>query len=185
MQETVPKNIIQQKNSDLEVLNINHFYNLFLKEKKSYAPSFFNIDKKIKRGNKRKPTLQEYKKIIFQYLKIYFHELYLLRKTMYFFLGGFMKIATYPDFINNQRRGYKKEKEICVGSKPLCLYWFMRPSKKMYYMTAIKKLTGSTNQIPKIEKIFNDNYDKDLLPTFTKEQKKGKLNKTLYRCIQT
>ena len=51
-------------------------------------------------------------------------------------------------------------------------------------MVKIKKQSGSTNMITKIESIFKKNNNTDLLPIFTEERKKGKINKTLYRCIQ-
>ena len=51
-------------------------------------------------------------------------------------------------------------------------------------MVKLKKLTGSTNMLPKIEALFNRNHNKDFLPIFTEEQRKGKKDKTLYKCIQ-
>ena len=179
------QNITQEKNCKPLVLNINYFYSLFLKEKKSYAPSLFSIGEKTRRTIPRKPTLKEYKKIVYTYLKIYFFELYINRFKMYFPLGGLMKVVTISSWIHKQKRGYSKEKEYCKADKAFGLYWYSRPSPKMFFMVALKKLTGKTNMIPKIEKIFSQNQDKDLLPIFTNEQKKGKLNKTLYRCIQT
>lgn len=173
----------QQKNSDLEVLNIGHFYKKFLKEKKSYDPSLFAINKKTKAKRKRQVTLKEFRRIISTYLKIYFFELYLNRKTMYFFLGGFMKIVISKSWSRLQKRGFSKVQTLHNSDRAFLLYWYMRPTKKMYYMVKIKKLTGKHNVVPKIEKIFNDNYNKDLLPIFTEEEKKGRINQTLFRCI--
>ena len=85
-------------------------------------------------------------------------------------------IVVVPDVVD--------EKKYCKVNKAFGLFWTLRPSPKMYFMVKIKKLTGSTNIIPKIERLFNRNQDKDLLPIFTDEQKKSKRNKTLYRCIQ-
>lgn len=175
----------QTKKSDLEILNIDYFFKLFLKEKKRYAPSLFSINKPVKKIRPRKITLKEYVLIVSTYLKIYFNELYLNRKTMYFFLGGFMKVVTSYNWTKMQRRGYHKEKTLHIVDKPLILFWYMRPSTKMFYMVKLKKLTGKRNAIPKIEKVFLNNFNKDLLPIFTEEQKKGRINKTLYRCIRT
>jgi hypothetical protein len=179
------QNITQEKNCKPQVLNISYFYSLFLKEKKSYAPSLFCIGEKTRKKRPRKVTLQEYKKIVYEYLKIYFFELYINSSKMYFPLGGLMKIVTYSSWIRKQKRGNSKIKEYCKADKAIGLFWYSRPSRKMFWLVNIKKLTGKTNMIPKIEKIFNQNQDKDLLPIFTEERKKGKLNKTLYRCIQT
>lgn len=179
------QNITQGKNSKLLVLNISYFYSLFLKESKAYPAKDFTINKKIKGRVRRKPTLQEYKKIIYEYLKTYFFELYINPIKTYFFLGGIMRIVVIPSWINKQKRGYSDKIEYCKADRAIGLFWTLRPSPKMFMMVKIKKLTGSTNIIPKIERLFNLNQDKDLLPIFTDEQKKGKLNKTLYRCIQT
>ncbi len=179
------QNTTQEKNCNILVLNINYFYNLFLKERNTYPASFFATNKKIKGRVRRTPTLQEYKKIIYEYLKTYFFELYINPIKTYFFLGGFMRIVTISSWINKQKRGYSNNLKYCKAYKAFGLFWTLRPSPKMYFMVKIKKLTGSTNIIPKIEETFNRNQDKDLLPIFTNEQKKGKLNKTLYRCIQT
>lgn len=179
------QNTTQEKNSKLLVLNISYFYSLFLKERKAYPASHFATNKKIKGRVRRSATLKEYKKIIYEYLKTYFFELYINPVRTYFFLGGVMRIVTISSWINKQKRGYSNKKEYCKADKAFGLFWTFRPSPKMYFMVKIKKLTGSTNIIPKIESVFNRNQDKDLLPIFTDEQKKGKLNKTLYRCIQT
>lgn len=50
-------------------------------------------------------------------------------------------------------------------------------------MVKIKKQSGTGNMITKIEAIFKKNNNTDLLPIFTEERRKGKNNKTLYRCI--
>lgn len=179
------QNTTQEKNSKLLTLNINYFYSLFLKNRKAYPAAYFATNRKIKGRVRRLPTLIEYKKIIYEYLKTYFFELYINRIKTYFFLGGVMKIVTISSWVNKQKRGYSNEKKYCKVNKAFGLFWTLRPSPKMYFMVKIKKLTGSTNIIPKIERLFNRNQDKDLLPIFTDEQKKGKRNKTLYRCIQT
>lgn len=174
----------QEKSSDLEVLTIKYFYNLFLKEKKSYAPSLFSINKKTRKKRKRKVELKEFKKVIYAYLKIYFYELYFLKKPMYFFLGGFMKVVLYHTWTGVQRRGTKQKKEFHESEKAFGLFWYMRPTMKTHYFVKLKKLTGTTNIIPRIEKTFSQTEDKDLLPIFTEERKRAKTNKTLYRCIQ-
>lgn len=166
--DTTLQSNTQEKNSKLEVLNINHFHQKFLKEQQ----------------NENAISLKLFKKIVYEYLKIYFYELYFLRVTKYFFLGGKMKIVTYPTWVKKQRRGRSAEETLHRSERPLGLFWFLRPSRRMYFMVKLKKLTGSTNILPKIEQSFLQKFDKDLLPIFTNEQKKGRENKTLYRCIQ-
>lgn len=180
-QETPEESQVKKaKTSELEVLNIDFFYKKFKKEKKLYVPSLFGI--KTRAVKPRALTFKEYKKIISTFLKIYFFELYMTKKTMYFFLCGFMKLTTSPTWTKLKKRGYSKEKTLHVVDKALVWFWYMRPSEKTFLMVKISKLTGLNNMIPKIEKIFNNNNDKDLLPIFTEERKKGKINKTLYRC---
>lgn len=181
--EAMSQNITKEKNCNLLVLNINYFYNLFLKEKKKYSNSLFFTNTKTKIKKRRSPSLLEFKKIVYEYLKTYFFELYINPIKTYFFLGGFMRIVIISSWGRKQKRGYSDKLEYCRVDKAIGLFWFYRPSLKMHFMVALKKLTGSSNMIPKIEKIFKQNQDKDLLPTFTEELKKGKINKTLYRCI--
>ncbi len=166
----VPQSTIQPEKSKIEVLNIKYFYDLFVKKRlaKLYTP-----------------TLQQFKKIIYTFLKIYFQELYMHNVPKYFFLGGKMKLVAYHSWVKLQKRGYSKEPEIHRSDKAIGLFWYLKPSEKMHFMVKLKKLTGKTNAIPQIERIFNQNNDKDLLPIFTNEQKKGRIDKTLYKCIQS
>ena len=183
--EAILPNITQEKNYDLEVINIPYFYKLFLKEKKRYTPSLFCIGTTIRKKRPRFPTLQEFKKVVYEYLKIYFFELYMNKIPMYFCLGGFMKIVTYLPWVTKQSRSNLKVKVQCGSQGAFGLFWYYRPTTKMFHMVKIKKQAGSGNMITKIEQIFRDNHNKDLLPIFTDERKKGKKNKTLYRCIPT
>ena len=152
-----------------KTLSIKHFYDLFSK----------------KRTRKLRPvSLFLFKKIIKNYLSVYFHELYLESKPMYFFLGGKMKITLLASWKNYQVRGESKKKEMHQSDGAIGLFWYNKPSQRIQYMVKLKKLTGSTNMLPKIEALFNRNHNKDFLPIFTEEQRKGKKDKTLYKCIQ-
>ena len=159
----------QEKNSK-EVLSIKHFYDIF-NEKRS--------------PKKPRVSFRDFKNIVFSYLKTYFYELYLNNKPMYFFFGGNMKLVAYLPWSDMQKRSNTNKPVLHRIGRSIGLFWYNRPSERLYYMVKIKKLTGSTNILPKIEAMFNNNNDKDLLPIFTEEQKKGKIDKTLYRCIQT
>lgn len=169
-------------NSDIEVFNINFFYKKFQTEKRRYHPSLFCIGEKTKKKRKKGVSFSLYKKIVLEYLKLYFFELYMNSNPEYFPLGGFVKKVLYSKWARFQSRG-KTKKTLTVSEGAIGLFWYMRPSIKMYYMVSLKKLTGSSNRIPKIEKIFKDNFNKDLLPIFKTEIKKGSKNKTLYRYV--
>lgn len=154
----------QGKNSDLRVLSIKDFHKRFLYQERKRIP------------------LSVYKKIISEFLKIYFNELYFLKIPKYFFLGGQMKIVTYAPWSNIQKVNNKITN--VITDRALGLFWYLRASKRMYHMVKLKKLTGSNGMIYKIEQKFKKINDKDLLPIFTMERKRAQDNKTLYRCIQ-
>lgn len=166
----------------IDVINIKDIYNtLPKKKKKKYPPSFFCVDRKTNRKRKKEVPLLLFKKIVMEYLKIYFYDFYMSVHPVYFPLGGIMKKVTYPKWVRYMAKG-KSEKRITGGDNSIGLFWFLRASMKMNYLVNIKKLTGTTNQLPKIEKIYTTNFNKDLLPIFSQELKKAKSNKTLYLC---
>jgi hypothetical protein len=177
--ETTSQNQIQEKNCSTRVLGINHFYKLYLKENVHRDNSLFFINEKIKSKKKRVATFKEYKKVVRCYLEIYFYELYFLKIPSYFFLLGLLKVTvSSPWSAKNKKGGY-------FGSDgALGLFWYLRPSERSYFMVKINKLTGKHNMLPKIEADFKKQHDKELLPTFTEERKKGLKTKTLFRCIQ-
>lgn len=153
------QNNTQGKNSDVEILDITYFHSLYLKNFRKFA-----VDLKL------------YKKVVKTYLKIYFTELYMNKVAKYFFLGGQAKLVLGTAVVFNKATN-------SVINKNINIFWYNRPSKKMWFMVTIKKMKGSSSALSKIENFFHTKYNKDLLPIFTKEQKKGKNNKTLYRCI--
>ena len=157
-----------KKKAKTEVVGISYFYTLFIKSSLI----------------KHQISFVDYKKVIYNYLKIYFFELYFSKTPLYFFLGGLMKITTYPSWSRVQKHGGSKKITLQESEKALGLFWHMIPSRKMYYMVKIEKLTGTTNMIPKIEYAYKQNNDKDLLTIFTEEKRRGKQDKTLYQCIQ-
>jgi hypothetical protein len=168
----------------IEVLKIDHFYKKFELEKRKYKPSLFCVGSKTKRKRLQKVDFATYKKIVKEFLKMYFFEFYTSSDSIYFPLGGMLKKVVYDKWVHFMSKG-KSEKRISGGDKAIGLFWYMRPGQKMYYMVKLTKLTGSSNQLPKIERFYNQNYDKDLLPIFMPELKKAKKNKTLYLCTLT
>lgn len=178
------KQKILARSSEIDVINISSFYKKFENEKRRYAPSLFCVGQKTKRKRKEPVSLSIFKKIVMEYLKIYFYDFYMKQHPVYFPLGGFMKKVTYPKWIRFMAKG-TSAKRISGGDNAIGLFWFLRPSMKMHYLVSIKKLTGSSNRIPNIEKKYTSNFNKDLLPIFNQELKKAKTNKTLYLCTLT
>ena len=182
--ETSPQSKTQEQSSKLQVLNIPHFYKKYINQKNpKHRPQQFSTDEKIKLIRKRNPTLNEFKIIVKQYLTIYFYELYMNKVPSYFFLGGMMRVCVCHPWVMNTFK--KKGKTIISGSSgAFTLFWYLRPSEKINFMVKLVKLTGSSNVIPEIERIFKKHHNKDLLHIFTHERKKAFLNKTLFRCIR-
>jgi hypothetical protein len=163
-----------------KVLNIKHFYNLYLKEKVRHDSSLFSVGTKTKSKRKRFASYDEYCKIIRCYLEVYFYELYFRKIPSYFFLLGIIRIT-----ISSPWRAKGKNGKFYGSEGAFGLFWYLRPSEKSYFMVKLKKLTGKHNMIPKIENSFAKQDNKDLLPTFTEERRKALETKTLFRCIQT
>ena len=162
-----------------EVINIDYFFAKFEKEKRRYPPSFFCTDKEVKAKRTQFVDFRLYKKIVLEYFKMYFFDFYMTQKAIYFPLGGFMKKVRFDSGVKSQR----KKKAYSDGA--IGFFWYQRPSKKMAYMVLIKKLTGSSNRIPKIEELYKSNFNKDLLPIFDREIKKQYANKNMYICSLT
>jgi hypothetical protein len=181
------QNTTQGKNSKFEPININYFYALFEKEKKKYPAQHFTKEKLTVKKGRRKTlvSLALYKKIIITYLGVYFKDFYSSpNNLLYFPLGGYLKKVTYANWTFTMKRGYL-EKQVHRSEKAIGLFWFLRPSNKMFHMVTLKKLTGFYSRLTKLERLFSENHDKNLLPIFTTEVKKGTKNKTLYICTLT
>jgi hypothetical protein len=175
---------IRKINSDTNSIGVDYFYDAFAKEKRRYPPSFFCISNPDKRKRKKPIDHILYKKIILEYLKIYFYDFYMKSGSMYFPLGGFLKKVVYPKWRRFQGRGTSK-KEMCETDKAIGMFWYLRPSSRMHYMLKIKKLTGSSNRLPKMEAHFKNIINKDLIPIFKPEFNRKKENKSLYLCTLT
>lgn len=167
-----------------EVFSVDYFYKLFTREKRRYPPSFFCTDKKTKLIRPKSVDKKLFKKIILEYFKMYFFEVYMKQSAIYFPLGGFMKKVKYSKWNAWMPKG-KAGKKLNQSDGAIGLFWYQRASKKMAYMVMLKKLTGSSNRIPKIEEIYKTNFNKDLLPIFEQEIKKQYAQKNLYLCSLT
>ena len=184
MEEITQVNIRMHKSSDKEVLNIKDFYKTFEKRKQKYPPGYFDVNTKTKAKRKQSVSLMIFKKIIKQYLKIYFYDFYNNKLALYFPLGGWMKKVALNPFINKQQRSNKQD-VLCRSDGTIAWFWFQRPSRKIFYLVDIHKLTGSTNQIPKLEAEWLSKNDKDILPIFTQETRKFRHKNMFFICTLT
>ena len=88
-----------------------------------------------------------FKKIIKTYLEIYFSKLYFSnRKSLYFFLGGRMKVVAIPPFKSPH---HNKITRAVPG-----WLWYLRPSFESWYFVKLRKLTGTTNIMTKFDERY-------------------------------
>lgn len=161
-------------------VNINHFYNIYKKEKRPEYPSLFSFNKKT-----RKVNFVEFKLIVKTFLTIYFKELYFLKKPKPFFFGGYLKLVIYNKWIHKQKVPYKNEYKHSQNNNAVGLFWYLRPSRYFYKRLKLIKLTGKYNALPKIEKTIKQNEDIDNIPIFINEKRRLKKEKQLYRYVFT
>lgn len=183
-EEITQVNIKMHKSSDKQTLGIKDFYQTFEKRNKKYPPGYFAVNSKTKAKRKKGVPLLIFRKIIKQYLKIYFYDFYNSKLPMYFPLGGWIKKVLLNPFINKQKRS-NQENVLCRSDGTIAWFWFQRPSQKIFYLVDIHKLTGSTNQIPKLEAQWLATNDKDILPIFTDETRKFRHKNMFFICTLT
>lgn len=176
------QNSTTQKSIKEEVLSVKHFFKLYEKEKRKYPSFLFCLNGSIKAKKRKSVDFNLFKKIVKNYLTVYFYNFYMSKGSRYFPLGGFMKKVLYdqwrePDDFRRRPDGTRMGSDGSIG-----LFWYMRPTRKIYYMTKLIKMAGSTSSLMKIENIYKNNNDKDLLPNFVSEIKKAQNNKTLVKC---
>jgi hypothetical protein len=148
-----------------EVYGLDYFYE---KYKLKYPPSMFG--QKGTRPKKIDKSL--YKKILMEYLDIYFKEIYFLDPTSYFlYTGSFRKVL----YANRVLKNMKKIANASIG-----FFWFQRPSYIFHSTVQFIRLTGSTNRLPEIEKIYKKNFDINLIANFEEVIIAEKINNNLY-----
>jgi hypothetical protein len=138
----------------IETYGLNYFYSKF---RNKYEPKLMGE----KRGvNPKRISISLYKQIFMEYLDIYFKEIYFLEGPSYFLYTGLLtKVKYQPRVIIN--RGIKKLVPASIG-----FMWYQRPSELFFICCKLKKLTGSSNKLPKIEKIYKNNFDVNLIVNF-------------------
>jgi hypothetical protein len=169
---------VKKFNGEFKTISVKDF---FVDFKKVYKPSMINESDKGRK--KTKPSFILIKKIIKTYLLIYFFDLYMNQKVLYFHFGGYLKKVQLTKKMKNV---YSKDKtKLQYSNNGIGLFWFNKPNKKVHFFSRLIKLTGSTNELPKIEMIYRENYDIDLLPIFTSEYLNALEVKSLYVCTAT
>lgn len=150
-----------------EVYGVKYFHEQF---KKKYPPTMLGEKKGVR---PKKISRSLYQKILMEYLDIYFKEIYFLEGPSYFlYTGDFTKVKYRPRVIIN--KGIKK-----IISSSIGFMWYHRPSELFFLCCKLKKLTGNTNRLTLIEKIYKNNFDINLIVNFEdaiEEQRKNNNN---------
>lgn len=155
-------------NKQNEVYGLDDFYENY---KRKYPPTMLGEKKGI-RSVKISKLL--YKKILMEYLDIYFKEVYFLEDKTYFLYGGMFKKVLYLP------RVFKQKKTEVIPSS-IGFFWYMRGSSLFHYCVRFIKLTGTTNKLPQIEKIYKNGNDINLIPNFETVWQAHFKTKTLYK----
>lgn len=150
-----------------EVYGLDYFYDNYHRK---YPPKFLGKKKGI-RPIKIDKSL--YKLILMEYLDVYFKEIYFLSGKSYFLWTGTLQKVLY------RPRTIKNIKKKIIGST-IGFLWENRPSNLFGIFVRFIKLTGSSNRLPKIEIIYKNNHDINLIANFEDVINKSRINKTLY-----
>lgn len=148
--EETPSN---SKNSR-EVFGVKYFYEKFSIK---HHPQMFEKTKNVR---PRKIPISLYKQILIQYFDIYFKEIYFFSGPSYFLYTGSLEKVRYSQKV---LRNYKGS---FIKKPTIGFMWYLRPSELFYFCCKIKKMIGSTNRIPKIEKLFKNSNDIELIVNF-------------------
>lgn len=136
---------------------------------RKYSPELLGL--KGKRPVKIDKSL--YDKILREYWDLYFKEIYFLNKPIYFlYTGSLEKVLCSPTVIKTK---IKK-----VTNSVINLFWSKRPNQMFFCMVKFAKLTGKQNAIPKIELMYKNNFDINLIANFEQVIKEARRNDNLY-----
>jgi len=151
-----------------EVYGLKYFHSKF---KKKYPPKMFGEKKGLRPKN---ISISLYQKILMEYLDIYFKEIYFLEGPSYFLYTGFLtKVKYRPRVIIN--KGIKKIIPASIG-----FMWYQRPAELFFLCCKFEKLTGSSNRLPQIEKIYKNNFDVNLIVNFEDAIEEQRANNNNY-----
>ena len=129
---------------DREDIGIGFFFEKYEEEKNRFESL---SDKK----EHQKVTIKLYKEIILKFLTIYFYDVYFFNRPFYFFLGGKIRLNKCGNWIRKDR-SHGSNGSLKKVRQTLGLFWYDRILYRHEFSFKLKKLTGSTNRLPKIEK---------------------------------
>lgn len=146
----------------------NFINNFIEKINNVYFREKFNLTKIPQRhkslGSKireRKISQADYNKIISCYLRVYYNEVYYLKGSSYFFLGGFIEPKRTNPGVKERGPGVSGSREKTYVEFPISLSWtdlfFLNQKEKQIIY---KKTKGSATPTALIEKkwLQNNNY---------------------------
>lgn len=155
-------------NNNVEVFGLDYFYKNF---ENKYFPKMLGEKKGRAKINVSK---QLYQKILQEYFDIYFKEIYFIDGPSYFLYTGILtKVKYRPRVIIN--KGIKKIINSTIG-----FMWYQRPAELFFVCCKLLKQKGSTNRLPKIEKLYKNNFDINLIVNFEEAIEEQRINKNLY-----
>ena len=135
------------------------FFKEFDNPKTNKFPSLQEVN-----GHQR-VTFQLYRQIIIKFLTIYFYDVYFLNRPFYFFLSGNLMLNKAGNTIRENRIVGNKIVPFKKIGQTINLCWYNRPCERFFRCIKIKKLSGSTNRLPLIEKEWKQSNDVDKLPS--------------------
>lgn len=156
------------KANKIETYGLKYFQEKF---ENKYPPTMLGEKKGVR---PIKVSVSLYKQILMEYLDIYFKEIYFLEGPSYFLYTGILaKVKYRPRVIIN--KGIKK-----IISSSIGFMWYHRPSELFFLCCKLKKLTGSSNKLPEIEKVYKNNFDVNLIVNFEEAIEEQRINNNNY-----
>lgn len=144
---------------------IDYFYDKFKKKKFKYEST------RKKRGQET-VSFSMYKRIISMYFKIYFNELFFIRKPHYFFFGGEIITCKVSKFVNKQN--------ILIPNS-ITVLWYNRPLDFYIKKFRMYLMNGKRNTIPKIKRKWMQENNVDELPLIKDKLKEFFDNKIIFQ----
>ena len=137
------------KRPDFEVIGVSEIYKTFDQR---------NLEEPISKAT--------YSSIIKKYLTIYINELFFLNKPLYFPLMGKARLNKCGNWIKKDKSNMKVAQtgKVKKTDSSLGIYWYHRPFAQWYYYR-LKKMTGSTNILPGLQKAWKETFEIQLLST--------------------
>lgn len=154
-----------------ETIKIDFIYEKFKNSGLNYFESL------SEKKTKRKIDKRTYRKIVKRFFSIYFNEVYFLNRRFYFLFGGYITKVRCGNWI----RETKNKKSFSKASHSIGLFWYNRPCARFWFSFTLRKMKGSSNQIPKIEKDWKNSNDIFQLPLSKVKKRELKESKQLFK----